>query len=367
MTRLLQRNERAIAAAPAPDEHARLLAQRVLLLARHWRSDELPDALAGAEAAVSASGDPHAAAELALGRGVATYYGAQVARSVEHVQRARDEAIRLGDAGLEAECEAWLGCIGCTLHSDPAPVLDHLQRAIQLGLRARPLAAARAFYIGATLYQEADLLGTSMQLYRRASALARSGHDEQLLAAIHRYMTLGQVQQLRRAHAAGQADDEQRKQTLAALGSARELAGALTPDDDGLQFRLREGEMLCLTGRHEEALNALHGHLDEAVRRGASFEATIARAHQAVSFAHCGRLAEAQDAGTLAEVDLAGAFDAYTRAVVLDALAQLATLLGDAELARRRGEEALACWREDRAYCRRLREALLAHGPLSED
>ena len=73
MPRLLQRNERAIAAAQADAERARLLAQRVLLLARHWRIDDLPGALSTAEAAVQAAEDRLAAAELELARGVAMY------------------------------------------------------------------------------------------------------------------------------------------------------------------------------------------------------------------------------------------------------------------------------------------------------
>ena len=82
MPRLLQRNQRAISAAQAGEERARLLAQRVLLLARHWRLDELPEALSSAEAAVAATADRQAAAELALARGVAMYYGAQIAKAL---------------------------------------------------------------------------------------------------------------------------------------------------------------------------------------------------------------------------------------------------------------------------------------------
>ena len=62
---------------------------------------------------------------------------------------------------------------------------------------SRPVAAARALYVLATLYQEADLMDQSVRHYRRATLLARRENDEQLLAAVHRYMTLAQVQQVR--------------------------------------------------------------------------------------------------------------------------------------------------------------------------
>ena len=184
MQRLLQRNEHAIASAQAATERARLLAQRVLLLARHWRIDDVPEALSDAEAAVAASADRRAAAELSLARGVARYYGAQINSAQQPVQEARDAAILLGDAGFEAECEAWLGCVRGTLHHDPNEVLPHLRQAVRLGTAQRPLAAARGLYVVATLYHEADMMDEAVRHYRRASSLARAGHDEQLIAAV---------------------------------------------------------------------------------------------------------------------------------------------------------------------------------------
>ena len=130
MPNLLSRNERAIAEAGAGAERARLLAQRVTLLARHWRSDELPHALRAAEAAVGAADDSRAQAELELARGVAAYYGAEVDAAAAPVQRALDTATGLGDRGLQAVCEAWLGCIHSTLQRGPVPALGHLQRAL---------------------------------------------------------------------------------------------------------------------------------------------------------------------------------------------------------------------------------------------
>jgi tetratricopeptide (TPR) repeat protein len=271
----------------------------------------------------------------------------------------------LGDAGLEAECEAWLGCIRGTLHHHADEVLRHLGRAVQLGFAQRPLAAARALYVVATLYHEADLIDDAVRHYRRATSVARTESDEQLVAAVHRYMTLAQAQQVRRARAAGRLDAEQLKQALAGLGSAQQLAAVLTVDDTGLQCNLRLGEMLRLAGQHEQAVAVFERTVEAAVRAGMTWEATIARADQAVCLAHCGRLAEAEAAGTLAEAELQPHFDHYSRAVVFDSLAELAELLGRHELARTRGATARLAWDEDAAYCAGLRAALLAHGPLT--
>lgn len=363
--RLLQRNQRALSSAQAGEECARLLAQRVLLLARHWRIDDVAEALRAAEGAVAACADRRAAAELELARGVAMYYGAQIGDALVPVQQARDEAIVLGDAGLEAECEAWLGCIRGTLHHDADAVLLHLRRAVELGFAQRPLAAARALYVVATLYHEADLIDDAVRHYRHASSVARSESDEQLVAAVHRYMTLAQAQQVRRARAVGRLDDEQLKQALAGLGSAQQLASVLTADDTGPQFNLRLGEMLRLSGQHEQAVAVFERTVEAAVRAGMTWEATIARADQAVCLAQCGRLAEAAAAGTLAEAELQPQFDHYSRAVVFDSLAELAELLGRHELARTRRADARRAWDEDAAYCASLRAALLAHGPLT--
>ncbi|MBX3607329.1 MAG: hypothetical protein KF788_18760 [Piscinibacter sp.] len=363
MPRLLQRNQRAIANTVDAEQRARLLAQRVLLLARHWRVGELPAALAHAEAAVAACADQRARAELELARGVAMYYGAEVAQAALPLERGREEARAAGDAGVEAECEAWLGCIGATLQHEPELVLGHLRRAVELGLPARPLAAARAFYVAATLFQEAGLADQSTALYRRASGIARDHFDEQLLAAILRYMTLAQVQQVRRAQAAGTLDTDLRRQALAALGSAQQVAQALTDDEQCLQIGLRLGEMHRVGGDHAAALRAFGPHLDSAEQRGMTWEAAIARADQAVCLAAAGRREEAQAAAQRARAGLDDVHDSYSRALIHSALAEVAALTGGAE-AEALAEQARDCWTQDRAYCGRLQQALLAQPSL---
>lgn len=364
MPRLLQRNQRAIAECGEGAQRARLLARRVVLLARHWRAADVPEALHLAEAAAQAAADRGADAELALARGVAMYYGAEVGRSLQTIRAAAEAAALLGDPGLEAECEAWIGCVRGTLHHMPAEVLPHLHRAVQLGEAHRPLAAARALYVLATLYQEADLVDEAMRHYRRASTIARSGNDEQLVAAVHRYMALAQAQQIRRARAAGRLDPEQLRQSLAGLGSAQHLAAALTSDDAGLQSQLRRGEMLRLAGQHEQAMQVFERCVDAAAQAGMTWEATIARADQAVCLAHGGRLAEAERAGALAEAEITDDFDDYARAVVHDALAELAALTGRPAREAAHREAAQRAWAADEAYCAGLRTALLARGPL---
>ena len=366
MPNLLRRNERAIAGAAASAERATLLAQRVTLLARHWRTDELPAALHAAEAAVQACNDARAQAELELARGVAAYYGAEADAAAAPVQRALDLAVELADPALQAECEAWLGCIHGTLQREPAQVLGHLRRAVQLGEPHRPLAVARALYVVATLYQEADLMDLSVRHYRRATQIARRENDEQLLAALHRYMTLAQVQQERRARAAGRADDEQLKQSLAGLGSAQQLSAVLAGEDAGVQSQLRLGEMLRLAGEHERAVAVLEAVVERAARAGLTWEATIARADHAVCLAHIGRLLDAQRLGALAESELVPGDSDYTRAVVHDSLAELAGLVGQAGPQARHAALAAQAWAADTDYCARLRQALLAQGPLTD-
>ena len=300
MPGLLQRNERAITAARPGPERAMLLAQRVSLLARHWRVHELPAALHAAEAAVRAASDARAEAELDLARGVARYYGAQVEDAAEPIIRARDAAQGLGERGLQAECEAWLGCIVGTLQQEPARSLGHLHAAVRLGAAHRPLAAARALYVLATLYQEAELMDQAVRHYRRATLIARRENDEQLLAAVHRYMTLAQVQQVRRRRAAGRMDEELLKQAIASLGSAEQLAAVLSGDDSSVQSSLRLGEMLRVAGDHARALEVFERCVDRAARAGMTWEATIARADHAVCLARLGRLLDANQGGALA-------------------------------------------------------------------
>ncbi|MFT3665211.1 hypothetical protein [Piscinibacter sp.] len=366
MPGLLQRNEQAVTAAPPGAQRALLLAQRVGLLARHWRTREVPAALHAAEAAVRDAGDARAAAELELARGVACYYGAGVQAAVEPIERARGAAHALADRGLQAECEAWLGCIAATLQQSPARSVAHLHAAARLGAAFRPLAAARALYVLATLYQEAELMDHAVRHYRRATLLARRENDEQLLAAVHRYMTLAQVQQLRRARAAGHLQARQLGQALAALGSAQQLAALLAGDDASLQFSLRLGELLRLDGQHERALEVFEHCVAPAAQAGMTWEATIARADQATCLARTGRLLDAEHAGALAEAELEADAADYVRGVVHDALAELNELLARPQARARHATLARAAWASDADYCARLRAALQAQEPLAD-
>lgn len=358
MPSLLQRNRRAIAETVDAGVRARLLAQRAQLLARHWRVDELPGALAHAEAAVAACSDLRARAELALARGLACYYGAQVTEAAGPLAEALALARRAGDGGIEAECEAWLGCLGATLQAEPAEVLAHLRHALALAEGCRPLAAARAAYVLATLYQEAGLLDEATARYREANRIARAERDEQLQAAVLRYMTLAQVQQARRAQSEGRLDEALRRQTLEALLGAQRLTAALTDDEQCLQFGLRLGEVRRLGGQHREALAAFDPLLDAAEARGLTWEAAIARADQAACLAALGRLAEARAAAARASAALAQVHDAYSHALVHGSLAEVAQALGETGEAQRHAAESAAGWARDRAYRDRLRAAL---------
>ncbi|WP_127996197.1 hypothetical protein [Piscinibacter defluvii] len=358
MPRLLLRNQRAIAGTVDARLRARLLAQRALLLARHWRVEELADALAHAEAAVAASADRPALAELELARGVAQYYGAGVAGADATLLRGLDLAREVGDAGIEAECEAWLGCVGATLQHEPAGVLVHLRRALALGETSRPLAAARAAYVLATLCQEAGLIDAATGHYRQASRIAREQHDEQLLAAIVRYMSLGQVQQVRRGQARGRLDVELCRQARAALLGAQRLAKALTDDEQCLQVGLRLGEIHRVGGEHEDALSAFGTHVDAAERRGMTWEAAIARADQAVCLAATGQAGPARQAAARASAALVQVHDAYSQALIRGSLADVALALGESDAAAAQRAESATWWARDTDYCERLRAAL---------
>lgn len=358
MPRLLQRNQRAIAGTVDAELRARLLAQRALLLARHWRVEELPAALAHAEAAVAASADRRALAELELARGVAQYYGAGVAQSAAVLRRGRDLAREAGDSGVEAECEAWLGCVGATLQHEPAQVLVHLRRALALGEGSRPLAAARAAYVLATLCQEAGLIDAATGHYRQASRIAREQRDEQLRAAIVRYMSLAQVQQVRRAQQQGRDDEESRRQARAALLGAQRLAKALTDDEQCLQVGLRLGEIHRAGGEYADALEAFAPHVEVAEQRGMTWEAAIARADQAVCLAATGQHEAALQAAGRARAALTQVHDAYSQALIHGSLADVAQALGDAAEAQARRAESARWWMRDRDYCERLRAAL---------
>lgn len=364
MPSLLARNARSLETVTHPAQRARLLAQRAALLARHWRSAEVAEALAVAAQAAEGCADREALAELDLARALAEYYGGSPAVALRHARRALGGATALGLAGLAAECEAWAGGIAITARESPAVVLAHLRRAIAVGLRHRPVAAARAFYAAGALWQEAGLTDVAVAHYRRARKLAREANDEQLVAAVSRYMTLMQVGHARRAHAAGVLGDDLRRQTMADLGTAAQLAAALARDEMGVQGALHLGEMHRIEGDDAAAIAIFEQHLPLGVEQGLRWEAAIAQADYALCLARSGRAHEGTAHAEVAERALESAFDGYTRAVVHGTLAELARLQGDAVLAEQHTVRARDAWADDARYRDALKATLEAQPPL---
>lgn len=358
MLSLLQRNAQSIERAADAKLRARLLAQRVALLARHWRRAEVDGALERATQAVEGCADAEAVAELELARALAVYYGGAPSEALRHARRALDAAVALRLDGLVAECHAWAGSIASTLREPPDAVLQHLRRAVEGGLRHRIAAAARAYYAAGALWQEAGLTATAVAHYRRAKQLARQAEDEQLVAAVSRYMTLMQVTQARRAHADGELDAAQRRQVMADLGTAAELARALASDEMGVQGALHLAEMRRLEGDDAGAIALFERHLPEGMAQGLAWEALIAQADYALCLARAGRREEARVQAEQAERALGSAFDGYTRAVVWSTLAELAAHEGRAALAAERDARSREAWGEDARYRTSLRLSL---------
>ncbi len=364
MPTLLQQNARALDAAADPAQRARLLAQRAGLLARHWRTAEVPAALAAARDAVEGCADRAASAELALAEALAHYYGGSTRDALTCGRQALDSAQQLRDPALAAECEAWVAGFRATLRDPPEQILPHLHLAVRGGLVHRPVAAARAYYSAAALWQEAGLIDEAATLYRRASQLARAAGDGQLRAAVSRYMTLMQVGQVRRTHAAGRIDADLSRQTLAGLSTAQQLAAALSADEMGVQGKLHLAEMHSIEGDDAAAIALFEAHVPAAIEQGLGWETAIAQSAYATSLARSGRTDEARVQAGAAELTLSTEVDPHTRAVVWGMLADLARRLGHAEAADARTALARQCWAEDVAYGDALRACLLAQPPL---
>lgn len=360
MLSLLQRNALALDRATDAKLRARLLAQRAALLARHWRRAEVGEALERAAAAVEGCADAEAVVELQLAQALAEYYGGEPVEALRHARRALDGAQHHQFHGLCAECHAWAGSFASTVREAPDAVLDHLRRAIDGGRRHRIGAAARAYYAGGALWQEAGLTDAAVSYYRRAKQLARQAEDEQLVAAVSRYMTLLQVTAARRAHAEGQLDEAQQRQVIADLGTAAELARALSSDEMGVQGALHLGEMRRLEGDDAGAIAQFERYLPEGVAQGLAWETLIARADYALCLARSGRGEEARQQAGQVEHAIDGAFDGYTRAVVWRTLAEFAAHEGQAAVAAEREARSREAWAEDARYRAGLRSSLEA-------
>jgi len=353
---LLLKNARGLAEESDPRVRARLLADRVGLLARHGFGSHAAALLPEARDAVLELDDGEAFVRLAVSEAIAKYYSADKAGAIESANTALAAALEHRMSGLAAEASVWASSAKRTFGVEEAGAIEHLRFALEHAGPACETTLPRALYLAGNYLTSAGLRDEAQLFYRDATRLARRAEDLQLCEAIATYPLLIELNEARAAHAAAVLSDDVAvsvEQRLRAAASRSSYGGKRA------QVHLHLAEALRLRGRYAEAAKLIGLYLPQGEAEGlAGVELLIARTDRAVCLLHLhdGRAAS-QDRS-----DFHGALERqmsnYSRAALLTNLAEMEQLLDRPEAAARLSAKALAAWDEREHANARLRTAL---------
>jgi tetratricopeptide (TPR) repeat protein len=278
-TRLLDANQQQLADANDAAERARLLQDRVILLARLGRTDEALVTLDLAQKTAPQDLPATLTLRFDFARAIARYFGKHFAEAraqmSEVLERARDH----GDSALCTECESTLALF-MQREGDVRGAARHARSVLgnsgsSLESRYRATLALASLHHDARDYEEA------VRLYRETKDVVRTLGDEIAMASWMGRSALSQAAHARQAAANGELDAHTLKDAIEALESSIAYSEQLQEAPDMALTRLLLAEMRVLQKRYREALTLYDAQLPIAEGDGFLHEVTAAMADRA--------------------------------------------------------------------------------------
>jgi hypothetical protein len=354
---LLHRNAQGLAEATDPTVRARLLADRVGLLARHGFASHAAALLPEARDAVLELNDGEAFVRLAISEAITCYYSPGTAQSLAVFDTALEAAREHRMPELEAEASVWAASYRPTVGIDEAGAIEHIRFALQHAGPACETTLPRALYAAGNQFAAAGLQDDAQLCYCNAMRLARRAEDLQLCHAIVTYPLLIELNVARAAHATGSLSD-----TVAAKleERLRTAASQLPYAAKRAQIQVHLGEALRLRRRYAEAARLLKLYMPQGQTEGMSGdELLVGRSDLAVCMLHLRDARAASQERNDLHLALPGQMSHYSRAALLSNLAELEQLLGRPEAAARLSARAADAWGQRERYKTDQRTALV--------
>jgi hypothetical protein len=339
---LLLRNAQGLAEENDPRVRARLLADRVGLLARHGFASHATALLPEARDAVLDLDDGEAFVRLAISEAITTYYSPGTVRSLEIFDTALEAAREHRMPELAAEAAVWAAIYRRTLGIDEAGAIEHVRFALQYAGPACETTLPRALYMAGNYFAVVGLRDDAQLCHRDAMRLARRAEDLQLCDAIATYPLLIELNEARAAHATGTLSEtvaSELEKRLRVVASQRSYAGKRA------QIHLHLAEAMRLRGRYAEAARLLDLYLPQGEAEGlGEAELLVSRSDRAVCLLHLHDARAASQERNDFHNALAGQMSHYSRAALLTNLAEVERLLGRPEAAARLSARAADAW-----------------------
>ncbi|HEY9068546.1 MAG TPA: hypothetical protein VIO33_26405 [Burkholderiaceae bacterium] len=339
---LLVRNAQDLAEASDPCSRARLLADRVGLLARHGLAAHAAALLPEAQDAVLELDDGEAFVRLAIAEAITAYHTPKGYQTLDIFETAVEAAREHRLPELEAEAAVWLAISRRSHGFDMSGAIEAIQFALQ---HAGPLCEStlpRALYMAGNYFATVGLRADAQRCHHEAARLAHRAKDVQLCEAIATYPLFVELHEARAAYARGALSPVAGQDLEDRL---RATVGRLSYGANRTQLQIDLGEVLRLVGRHAEAVKLFDLHLPQGEVQGMNdIELLMGRSDRAVCLLHLHEKRAASQERSPIRHALAGRMYLYHRAALLTNLMEMEQLLGRPEAAAEFSVRAADAW-----------------------
>ncbi|MDQ3188280.1 MAG: hypothetical protein M3Q28_05180 [Pseudomonadota bacterium] len=350
--RLLQANQRSVAAAAHIVDRIRLLQDRAVLLARLGRVAEAERTLADAERQMPPGAPRQLKLRFAYVRAIDTYFSKRFGDARREMYAALSQARLSDDQTLIAECESALALF-MQREGDVRAALTHA-RSVLGNADATHEARYRASLALASLHQDAHDHGAAYRLYRAAHDVVKELDDEIAMASWMHRAAVAKAAHARQLAAIGAPDKRTVKDAIALLRQCIDYAAQVPDGPATCLDHLLLAEMHILQKQYKQALELYDLHLPQCEGDGFLHEVTVAMADRA----NCLLQLDQVDAGYAQAVASLRRLDqtapAEVRAIVHENMAAALDSVQQASQAQQHRTMAQAAWD---THCHEQREA----------
>ena len=340
--RLLEANQRNVAAAGHIVERIRLLQDRAVLLARLGRVAEAKRTLSEAEKQMPADAPRLIKLRFAYVRAIDAYFSKRFADAQYQMYQALHEARKSNALSLIAECESALALF-MQREGDVRAALAHA-RSVLANSDATLEARYRASLALASLHQDAHDHETAYRLYRETHDVVKVLDDEIAMASWLQRAALAKAAHARQSAGLGELDKSGVKQAIVDLQRCIEYAAQVPDGPTTTLDQLLLAEMYVLQKRYDQALALYDLHLPQCEGDGFLHECTAAMADRANCLLQLGQTdaGYAQAVAALRRLDESAPAD--IRAIVHENMAAALEAVKQPAQARQHRTMAQAAW-----------------------
>lgn len=340
--RLLEANQRNVAAAAHVGERVRLLQDRAVLLARLGRVAEAERTLSEAEQQLPADAPRGLKLRFAYVRAIDTYFSKRFADAQHKMYAALREARKSNELSLIAECESALALF-MQREGDIRAAVTHA-RSVLTNSDATLEARYRASLALASLHQDAHDHETAYRLYRETHDVVKDLDDEIAMASWLQRAALAKAAHARQSAGRGELDKSGVKQAIADLQQCIEYAAQVPDGPTTTLDHLLLAEMYVLQKRYEQALALYDLHLPQCEGDGFMHECTVAMADRATCLLQLGQTDAGYAQAVVALRRLDETAPADIRAIVHENMAAALDIVKQPAQARQHRQLAQAAW-----------------------